>query len=119
MPRVNGQPTEAEEQTALFTWAGYHKSLEWMFAVPNGGTRNAREAKNLKRQGVKAGVSDIFVPVPRGGYHGLFIEMKVGKNKPSEKQIEFLNHVISCGYVGAICYGFEEAKKVIEDYMKL
>lgn len=111
--------SEATEQTILFEWAEYIPELKFMFAIPNGGSRNPIEAKNLKRQGVKAGVSDICLPLPKGNYHGLFIEMKVGRNKPSDKQKEFLAHVNSVGYKGTVCYGFEEAQKVILDYLKL
>ena len=59
-----------------------------MFHIPNGGSRNKLEASNLKKQGVKAGVPDLFLPVGRGSYHGLFIELKSAKisrlkNKPN------------------------------------
>lgn len=119
MPSVNGTPLESEEQSALFQWAAYIPELKWMFAVPNGGSRNQREARNLKRQGVKAGVSDIFLPLARGGYHGLFIEMKVGKNKPSDKQVEFINYANGQGYAAFVCYGFREAQTAITKYLNL
>lgn len=119
MPSVKGTPLESEEQSALFQWAAYKPELKWMFAIPNGGSRNQREARNLKRQGVKAGVSDIFLPLARGGFHGLFIEMKVGNNKPSDKQIEFINYADSQGYAVYVCYGFRAAQKTIEQYLSL
>ena len=75
--------SEHAEQTALFCWAALpevraeYPVLELMFAIPNGGERNKIVAGNLKAEGVKAGVLDIFLPVPSKGWHGLFIEMKV------------------------------------------
>ena len=63
-------PSEAQEQKALFRWAelakGGHPELGLMYATPNGGSRNPIEARHLKEQGVKPGVPDIFLPVPKG-----------------------------------------------------
>lgn len=117
MPNKYGKPTEAEEQTALFQWAAYHSKLKYMYAVPNGGSRNLIEAANLKRQGVKSGVPDICLPVAREDYHGLYIELKVGKNKISENQKEWMEYLTKAGYKTAVCYGFEEAKGLLLDYL--
>ena len=115
----NGARSEAEEQATLFEWASYHPELKYMYAIPNGGSRNPREAKNLKRQGVKRGVPDLCLPLPRGVYHGLYIEMKVGRNKTSEFQDDFIQHLRSVGYYVDVCYGFEEARRLITAYMHL
>lgn len=109
--------SEATEQAAYFEWAAYIPELRWAFHIPNGGSRNKIEAANLKRQGVKAGVSDIFIPVSRNGYHGLFIEMKVGRNKPTTNQMEFLHEMREAGYAVAVCYGADEAIKVTRQYL--
>lgn len=77
--------SEAQEQEAVIEWCDW-KHIP-IFAIPNGGKRDAREAAHMKRQGVRAGVPDLCVPVARGGFHGLYIEMKVGKNKPTDKQL--------------------------------
>lgn len=119
MPNVKGLPTEAEEQSSLFLWANYIPELEDMFAIPNGGSRNKIEAANLRRQGVKAGVSDVFLPLPCGDYHGLWIEMKVKPNTPTQKQREFLEHMARNGYAAHVCYSFDEAREIIERYLKL
>jgi hypothetical protein len=123
MPNRNGQPSEAETQMMLFRWAEYEKArypeLELMFHVPNGGSRNAFEAKNLKLQGVKAGVPDIILPVAKGFYHGLFVELKVGKNKTSQLQEEWLDKLKGAGYKTALCYGFDETVSVIKSYLEL
>lgn len=113
---------ESVEQTNLFRWAAYeagkYPQLELMFHIPNGGSRNKLEAANLKRQGVKAGVPDICLPVPCGKYHGLFIEMKAGTNKASEKQKQWLSDLSNQGYLAVICYGWESASKTIIDYLE-
>lgn len=123
MPRVNGMPTEGEEQAALFEWAklleGRIKPLRLLYAIPNGGSRHRLEAANLKRQGVRAGVPDICLPYPSGGYSALYIELKVGKNKTSEKQDRWLESLNAAGNKAIVCYGFEEAKNAIEEYLGL
>ena len=57
-----------------------------LIAIPNGGKRNPREAGRLKAQGVKAGVSDLLLPFSSQGAHGLWIEMKAGRNKLTPNQ---------------------------------
>lgn len=112
---------EHDEQVALFRWAGYKTreipELCFLFAIPNGGARHIAVARKLKAEGVKAGIPDIFLPVVRGAYHGLFIEMKVGKNKLTGPQEEW--HVVlkGQGYRVEVCYGWEAAKDVLEDYL--
>ena len=98
---------ESGHQEALFEWAQYQlwhmPELEYMFHVPNGGKREKATAVALKRQGVKAGVPDIVLPVPRDGYHGLYIELKAGKNKPTQNQKRWLKFLQEQGYYTAVC----------------
>lgn len=122
--------SEHSQQVALFAWAadnvGKYPALKYMFAIPNGGLRDVRVASSLKAEGVKAGVPDIFLPssMHNGGplnfkqYHGLFIEMKWGKNKPTEEQIEFINYITSAGYQCKVCYSWEEAKDTLIAYLE-
>lgn len=113
---------EHNEQAALFQMISYqtnkYPELELMFAIPNGGARHIAVAKKLKAEGVKAGVPDIFLPIARNGYHGLFIEMKVGKNKPTESQRNYLDKLEDEGYLIDVCYSSEEAYNLIMTYLK-
>lgn len=88
-----------------------------VFAIPNGGSRNKAEAAKLKAEGVSAGVPDLFIPIPKQGYHGLFIEMKVGKNRTSLEQDEWLALLRKNGYRAEVCYGADAAIKTIDDYI--
>lgn len=106
--------SEATEQEAVVEWCFHNRIL--IFAIPNGGSRNKLEAANLKRQGVKAGVPDLCVPVARGGYHGLFIEMKYGKNKTTTSQDEWLETLNREGYLAKVCNGYAEAVNLIKWY---
>lgn len=107
--------SEAIEQINVVKYCAFLKIP--IFAIPNGGSRDRREAANLKMQGVKAGVPDLFIPVARGKYHGLFIEMKYGKNKTTALQDEWLELLNKNGYCAAVCHGFDKAKTVIDWYM--
>ncbi len=112
---------EDNEQILLFDWAalnvGRYPELEWMYHIPNGGKRNAREAARFKRMGVKPGVSDVHLPIPKSGYHGLWIEMKSENGKVSPAQSRFLMAMRKYGHKTAVCYGWKEAVAVIEEYL--
>lgn len=110
------QSNEAHEQVAVIQYCDYRGIP--VFHVPNGGSRNAKEAKNLKRQGVRAGVPDLVFPVAKRGYHGLFIELKYGSNKPTEKQLEWIRLLAGNGYKAVVCYGSEQAIQEIDWYME-
>lgn len=114
---------EANEQEKLFRWAAYmaavRPELSLMFHVPNGGSRNKMEAANLKRQGVKPGVPDIFLPVPSDDFHGLFIEMKYGKNTLTDNQKKFISNLKKQGYAVAVCYSCDEAIADICKYLHI
>jgi hypothetical protein len=117
-------PSESVEQICLFRWADFeswkHPELELMFHIPNGGKRCKTTAKRLKAEGVKAGVPDICLPVSRGSYHGLYIEMKKLKgNKATKNQNEWIEKLRKQGYAALVCYGWEEASNVILEYLNL
>ena len=60
-----------------------------MFAVPNGGKRDARTGAQMKYEGSVRGVSDLILLVPKKGFSALCIEMKRPKGKQSEEQIRW------------------------------
>lgn len=77
--------SEDTEQINVASWAAWNErqypELKWLHHIPNGGSRNKAEAVKLKQMGVKAGVSDLCLPYPKGIYCGLYIEMKFGDGK--------------------------------------
>lgn len=89
-----------------------------VYHIPNGGSRHRKEAANLKRQGVKAGVPDLCFPVALRGYHGMYIEMKAGRNKTTDSQDAWLDLLARNGYYVRVCYGFEEAMTAIDWYFE-
>lgn len=90
-----------------------------LFAVPNGGKRDKREAVRLKDEGVLAGASDLVLLEARGGYHGAVIEMKrsVG-GVVSQEQADFLARARANGFRAIVAYGVEEAWEAFEEYMR-
>jgi hypothetical protein len=87
------------------------------FAIPNGGTRNKREAKSLKDQGVTSGVPDLMIAYPRNQYPGLFIELKSATGTPTKSQLTMIADLQERGYCCMVCYTLESAMKVVKDYM--
>lgn len=112
---------EDKEQILVIDWAkmseGKYPELKWLFHCPNGGSRNVVEATKLKRMGVKSGVSDLYLPYPKGSYIGLFIEMKYGNNKLQDSQKEFLKDMSENGHYVITCYKAEDAIETIKDYL--
>ena len=115
--------SEHDEQCAVIQWAQLHErkypALSRLHAIPNGGKRNIVVAKKLKAEGVKAGVSDLCMTVPRGEYHGLYIEMKAIGGRLSDAQSEWINRSKENDYAAFVCYGAKEAIEILEWYLKL
>ncbi|UCP00086.1 VRR-NUC domain-containing protein [Metapseudomonas lalkuanensis] len=115
---------EGSEQATLFKWLqlAHPKAARLAYHVPNGGHRVKAVASKLKAQGVKAGVSDIVLPMARGGYFGLYIEFKATPPNDavvSDSQQAFLMGVELEGYMALVCRGINEAMDVINGYMAL
>lgn len=116
-------PTESEEQQALFQWVALHRGrypeLELLYHVPNGGSRHKAEAGRLRAEGVKPGVPDLCLPVARGEYHGLYIELKRTEGgRVSERQKVWLERLAEQGYAVRLCKGWEVAAQEIVKYLK-
>lgn len=107
--------SEADEQKAV---VAYLKMRDIPFYhIPNEAKRNPRTASHLKALGMVAGVPDLCIPVARGVYHGLYIEMKAGRNKPTESQMRWLSLLQEQGYAATVCLGADEAIATIGEYM--
>jgi hypothetical protein len=120
--------SEHLEQVALIQWTNLMSNrwpiLHWFFAIPNGaalprrkGSGFSLQGMKLKQEGLKPGVCDLMLPSPCGGYNGFFLELKYGKNKPSEEQIEFIEAVRKEGYYAAVCWGADAAIEELEKYL--
>ncbi len=117
--------TEDQEQRAVIDWWAlackvYRIPPFALFAIPNGGWRHPATAARLKAQGVRPGVPDLFLMVPRGTFHGLYIEMKRLKGGfLSPAQLAFLTYASEAGYAANVATGALDAVDVINDYLSL
>lgn len=115
-------PLETEEQQNLFKWAESSgiPELEFLFAIPNGGFRNKATAGRLKAEGVKPGVPDICLPIARGRYCSLYIEMKrISGGAVSLEQKAWINRLNDLGHYAVVAKGWIQAKGTIDKYLKL
>lgn len=118
---------ESGEQKAVFVWAALNLSrypqLKWLHAIPN-----ANSHKQVA-EGVRSGISDIMLPYPTTSHDdrmfaGLYIEMKTESRRNqkngglSDDQVDFINYAKSVGYRAEVCYGWQAAIAVIEDYLE-
>ena len=112
--------SEHTEQVAVIQWYRYQypKYAKYLFSIPNGGVRHIGTAVKLKAEGGLSGISDLFLMMPTNKYHGLFIEMKVKGGKLSDSQKEFIGNATLMGYQAVVCYGFEQAKDAINNYLQ-
>lgn len=117
-------PTEEQEQITLFNWAAMqsrkYPELKNMFHIPNEGKRSVVAGAHMKAAGMRKGVSDIFLPAPRGKCHGLFIEMKrlyKAGSRPTKDQLEFISDMRAAGYAACVAYGWKMAADAIIEYL--
>lgn len=119
--RVLQGKTEDAEQSKVMAWAHENgdrlHGARMLFHAANGGHRTKRTAAKMQSIGVKKGVPDLCLPCPRHGFHALFIEMKVGRNKPTKEQLAWHAALRAAGNRVDVCYGSEAAIAVLEEYL--
>ncbi len=122
--RTSRAVSEHTEQVKLCTFArmkaqeqGFTE-LALLFAIPNGGQRHKAVAGKMKAEGVRPGVPDLFLPVARGGFHGLFVEMKTLKGRVQPVQVEWHKVLEAQGFCVKVCYGYNAAVVTLCSYMQ-
>lgn len=115
-------PSEDTIQAQVIRWANMQRNvfpeLARLFHVPNGGQRHVVVAAKLKEQGVKSGVPDLCLPVPRFGCHGLWIEMKTAEGRVSTTQKDWIEYLKGAGYRVEVCRSFDEARETLTNYLE-
>lgn len=113
--------SEHQEQVTLMQWARMHEKrwpeLELLHAVPNGGHRFIQVARAMKAEGCKPGVPDLHLPVARGPYHSLWIELKAKGGKLSEAQRWWIARLREAGHYVEVCFGWEDARDLLLLYL--
>ena len=108
-------------QIALVQWFDlqYPDAAPWLYHSPAGGVRNKVTAWRLKAMGARRGFPDLTLWLPRGGFHGLAVELKAGRNKMTPEQADWLAHMSSAGWMVACCVGFDAARDTFASYLAL
>lgn len=110
--------TEAQIMTALFDWARREAQrvplLGLLYHIPNEGKRHPARAR---REGIRAGVPDVCLPVPRRGCGALYIELKAKGKKPTDAQMEMIERLKKAGNAATWVDSLQAATEVIKWYM--
>ena len=125
--------SESQHQQLFVSWLENNSILH--YAVKNEGKRSLANGARMKSEGLRKGVPDLCIPVMRGGYGGLYIEMKDPKERlktprkqangylksggESAKQIEWIMLLREQGYKVEVCYTWEEARYATQEYLAL
>lgn len=118
--RLSG-PSEHEIQAAVFSWAAiacrHYPELRWLYAIPNAGKRSYRAAAYYKAEGMRSGVPDVCLPVPRGTYGALYIEHKSDKGRIEDQQQQWLDGLQAAGNKVVVSRSFAETRQALLDYL--
>lgn len=119
---MKSKRSEHSEQVFVFQWAdlqmGKWPELEFMFHVPNGMKTTAKIKHMFKQAGLRPGCPDIWLPVPRRGYNGLVIELKLPGQKPRDNQVRWLDFLSSQNWFATTCEGGDDAVETLTWYME-
>lgn len=113
-------PLEFQEQCNLIKWCHAHKDkrLRLIYSHTNGARMARGVANKLKASGAKAGIPDLFLPIPIGDYHGLYIELKrIKGSTTSPIQKRWLALLLEQGYQAVVCFGAKDAQVIISNYL--
>lgn len=110
--------TESQEQRQLIQWCRTDPRYQYLFHIPNETVGGQGWIVRNRQLGVKAGVPDLFYPVPMGGYHGLFIEMKTKTGRLSAEQKKWIGALETFGYKCVVAKGWDEARQALEEYVQ-
>ena len=115
--------SEDDHQAALLGWADamveVHPELECLTHVPNGGKRTKAQAARFKAMGVRRGFPDLILPVPRGRFGGLFIELKQPGGSLDADQDAWIKRLGRHGNCAVVCWSAEQARREILNYLAL
>lgn len=116
-------PSEHQSQAAVVQWAKDHEvehpDLRLLYAVPNGTNRNVAGAGKAKREGVKAGVLDLCLPVSRGPFIGCYIEIKKQGGVVSDAQNKWIEMLRAAGNFAGVAYSAPDGIGMLQTYIAM
>jgi hypothetical protein len=113
--------SESRIQTLMYVWFqnSYRQYGKLFIKVTNEGKRTAREGMRLKGEGLRPGVPDIFIALPRGPYAGLWIEVKRPGEAPRANQVQMIETLTAQGYRVEVVTSLATFQELINEYLKL
>lgn len=117
MPKPSEHTEQSQFMSVLRRLESRHPGLRWAFAVPNGFLDTKGKRLRAWREGMTAGVSDIFIPLPSKGFHGLFLEFKKDGGTLTKPQKAFIADMRARGYKAEVAYGFRQGLEILRDYI--
>lgn len=117
--------TELQHQQCVIKWGQQPEirtkwpELALLYHIPNERYCTPIQGKQLKRAGVRSGVPDLCLPVPRGVYHALYIELKTDTGRATTEQKWWGEHLKYHGNMWQVCHGWEAAVATLEWYLSL
>lgn len=113
----SGNPSENSIHKTVIQFVNAHPILrKCVIHIPNEGKRTVMYGKHLKDMGMRPGVADLFIAMPRRGYNGAWIELKSKYGILSEHQANFLNDMSAQNFFTKVCSSVDSALEVIQWY---
>jgi hypothetical protein len=114
---IHCYPSEDAIHLAVMEWVNLHPSISpYVIHIPNEGKRSFSFGKKLKKMGMRAGVYDLFIAIPKNGYHGMWLELKSRKGKLSKEQLQFCEDMGKQDYFPYVVYTIDDAIEIIKEY---
>lgn len=120
-PELRKGKQEHYDQVQIFDHFYRHDQhvYDHLYAIPNGGFRAKATAAAIEAEGAKRGYPDMGLEIPAGVYHGMRIEQKHGKRKPSTDQVVWMRRLSLMGFYVVLAFSPDETIKTIKRYVAL
>jgi hypothetical protein len=115
--------SEHDHQVQVIKWAvlqvkcGTYPDLDVLHAIPNAGRRTRGEVGWMLSEGLKSGVPDLHLPVARGGWKSLYIEMKSERGRVSKSQAWWQSRLYQLGHCVVTCFTHVQAEETLVEYL--
>jgi hypothetical protein len=115
--------SEFTSQAALFTWARLptivkaYPGIDLLEGSMNGVRLTKAQAGKAKAAGMLKGSHDVKLPIARGPYRGLSIEMKFGKNTLTDEQKWYGQRLRNEGWRVEACWDWVAARNLVIEYL--
>lgn len=108
---------ESTLQKQCVAWFRTQYRDKLIYATPNEAKRSFALASHCRAMGMTSGIPDLFIPFPVAHFHGLYIELKIHPNKPTDNQNAMMAHLVKQGYAVHLCYDFEAFQIIVKTYL--